>query len=108
MVTVSLRRGITTVAFFQKASSVGLMSGSAVIAARTSSSVMVRRRFQSVPGSVFEVLPEVSSFMGFGTPCRYQLSLVRGASGVAVGDDQQPRIVPAARISPQRAARRSM
>ena len=47
---------------------------------------MVRRRFQSVPGSVFEVLPEISSFMGFGPPCRYELSFVTGAIGVGNGD----------------------
>jgi hypothetical protein len=51
-------------------------------AARASSSVTVRKRFQSVLGSVFEPSPEVSSFMGFGPPCRYKLSLISVAIGV--------------------------
>src|SRR5580692_7601603 len=61
------------------------MSGSAVIAAWTSSSVILRRRFQSVAGSVFEVLPEVSSFMGFGPPGRYNVPLV----GIAIGKNHR-------------------
>jgi hypothetical protein len=50
--------------------SVGLMSGSAATPAWTSASVMLRSRFQSVAGSVFEVVPGVSSSKRFGfTPC---------------------------------------
>src|SRR5215510_8830355 len=73
---------MTTRASFQNASSVGVMSGSAVIAAWTSSSVMVRKRFQSVAGSVFDVLPEVSSFMGFGPPGRYEVPLIGFTIGI--------------------------
>jgi hypothetical protein len=38
-----------------------------------------------VAGSVFEVLPEVSSFMGFGPPSRYEEPLI----GFAIGVDQR-------------------
>src|ERR1700752_4915220 len=64
-----LRRGITTRASFQKASSVGFASGSSMIAACPSSSVIEQRRRQSVLGSVVEVVPEVSSLMRFGPSC---------------------------------------
>src|SRR5580704_3128532 len=46
---------------------------------------MVRSRFQSVAGSLFEMAPEVSSFMGLGPPGRYEMSLV----GFTVGIDHR-------------------
>src|SRR5580692_6236101 len=59
-----------------------MMSGSSVIAACISSSVIVRKRFQSVAGSPFEVAPEVSSFMRFGPPGRDDAPLVGFAIAV--------------------------
>src|SRR5437764_8171513 len=67
---------MTTRAFSQNASSVGLASGSLSTPACTCSSVMRRNRRQSVFGRVFEILPEVSSLMRFGPPRRNDLALV--------------------------------
>src|SRR5271170_2118014 len=53
-----------------------------MIAACTSSSVIERRRRQSVLGSVVEMVPEVSSLMRFGPPCRYDVAFVRVAVGI--------------------------
>jgi hypothetical protein len=68
MVTVSFRRGMTTRASFQKASSVGCASGSSMIPAWTSSSVMERTRRHFGLSSVVEVIPEVSSLTRFRLP----------------------------------------
>src|SRR5712691_4494819 len=70
MVTTSLRRGSTTFAFFQNASSVGWTSGSASMPSRISASPRRRSLFQSVPRSVFEVLPEVAPFVRLRPPRR--------------------------------------
>src|SRR5947209_7934532 len=77
---------MTTRAFFQKASSVGLISGSSTTAAWTSSSVMPRRRFQSVTALAFEILPIVSSLMRLRSPCGNDVSLVLVTVGVDDGD----------------------
>src|SRR5271170_716090 len=47
-----------------------------MIAACTSSSVIERRRRQSVLGSVVEMVPEVSSLIRFGPPCRYDVARI--------------------------------
>src|SRR6185437_13482023 len=47
-----------------------------------------RRRFQSVVTLVFKVLPEVSSFMRFRSPCRDKVPFVVAPVGVDHGDLQ--------------------
>src|SRR5271169_1291212 len=77
MVTISLGTGMTTFAFFQKASSVGWASGSARIPRRISAGVMRRSCSQSVAvaplgkdRSGFDVLPVAASLARLGAPRR--------------------------------------
>jgi hypothetical protein len=77
---------MTTRASLQKASSVGHASGSSMIAARISASVIERRRRQSVLALVFEMVPEVSWLMRFRPPGRYDVALVAVTIGVDHGD----------------------
>jgi hypothetical protein len=79
MVTLSFGWDATTGASFQKASSVGLASGSSLSAAGISSSVIERTRRQSVLGSVFEAVPDVSSLMRLRPPGQYDVALIRVA-----------------------------
>jgi hypothetical protein len=66
----------------QRASSVDCASGSSTIAERISSSVIERRRRQSVLGSVFEMVPDVSSLMRFRPRGRYDVALVAVTIGI--------------------------
>jgi hypothetical protein len=59
-----------------------------MIAAWTSSSVMVRTLFQSVVGSMFKTSPEVSSFMRFSPPGSDDVSFVVAAISVDHHDCQ--------------------
>jgi hypothetical protein len=78
-------------------------SASSMIAAWTSSSFIERRRRQSVSGSVFEVVPEISSLMRFGPPRRNDVTLISFTISVDHRDldavDQADR-VDAQRTSP--------
>src|SRR5258708_19734663 len=56
------------------------------MAARISSAVNRRTRRQSVRGSFFDMLPEVSSLMRLGSPCRNQVPLVVVSIGVDDGE----------------------
>src|SRR5258707_15337605 len=56
------------------------------MAARISSAVTRRTRRQSVRGSFFDMLPEVSSLMRLGSPCRNQVPLVVVSIGVDDGE----------------------
>src|SRR5258708_16248437 len=56
------------------------------MAARISSAVNRRTRRQSVRGSFFDMLPEVSSLMRLGSPCRNQVPLVVVPIGVDDGE----------------------
>jgi hypothetical protein len=76
-VTISLGTGMTSLAFFQKASSVGWAPGSARIPRRISVGVRRRSLAQSVRGlllrgvpSGFEVLPVAASFVRLRAPGR--------------------------------------
>src|SRR5882757_3306118 len=77
---------MTTRASFQNVPSVGFASGSSTIAAWISSSVIERRRRQSVLGLVFEMVPEVSSLMRFRPPGRFDVALVAVTIGIDHGD----------------------
>src|SRR5947207_13122221 len=78
MVTICLRAGQTTLAFFQNFSSVACASGSAAIPLRISVSLMRRRRSQSVlPGGLaFDVLPVVAPFVRLRAPRRDDASFI--------------------------------
>src|SRR5712671_1312411 len=83
MVTMVLGTGMTTLAFFQKASSVGWASGSARIPRRISAGVIRRSLSQSVPlvplrktPSGFDVLPVRPSLARLRAPRRDDAPLV--------------------------------
>jgi hypothetical protein len=75
-VTISLGTGMTTMAFFQKASLVGWASGSEAMSFRIWASVRRRSLFQSVAAWVFlaslglEVLPVAAALVRLGAPGR--------------------------------------
>src|ERR1035438_10598177 len=62
-------------ACFQKSTSVGRASGSALTAILMLLSLKARRRFQSVAPPLAEALPVGCSFMAFCPPCRNDPSL---------------------------------
>ncbi len=81
--TISLGTGMTTLAFFQKAASVGWASGSARIPRRISAGVIRRSFSQSVPllrlregASGFDVLPVAPSLARLRAPRRNDAPLV--------------------------------
>src|ERR1700737_2291260 len=82
MVTTSLRRGSTTLASFQKLSSVGCASGSDSTPLRISASLTRRSRFQSVPRLALDVFPEAAPFMRFCSPRRDDAPLMIVPIGV--------------------------